>query len=166
MDNNWISESVILSAANIKPDSGLSASISLRSELFTLSQQAHNACANPQDAGGFNHAERAAISSRMCSLNHEVQLGNYYSDLVPDSVDEKQIIDTNYRGGGNRRLEAVLEHVDLVTTSPKDASAADIRALENRGISTEDIVRLSQLIAFVNYEIRVVKGIRLMEDVL
>ena len=166
MDNNWISQSVILSAANIKVHSGISASISLRSDLLTLSQQAHNACVNPEDAGGLSHTERAAISSRMCTLNHEIQLGNYYADLIPDSAEEKKIIDTNYCGHGHHRLEAVLRHVDLVTTSPKDASAADIRALEESGISTEDMVRLSELIAFVNYEIRVVKGIRLMDNVL
>ena len=166
MDNDWISESVILSAANIKSGSGLSASISLRSELLTLSQQAHEACGNPEEPGGFSQAERAAISSRMCRLNDEAKLANYYSDLIPNSADETKIININYLGGGNRRLGAILRHVDLVTTSPKDASEADIRSLENSGISTEDIVRLSELIAFVNYEIRVVKGIRLMEKVL
>ena len=83
-----------------------------------------------------------------------------YSRLTP----LWQIINPRYSGDGDRRVEAILKHTDLVTASPKDASEVDIRKLEDSGISTEDIVRLSELIAFVNYEIRVVKGIRSMEQ--
>ena len=39
-----------------------------------------------------------------------------------------------------------------------------IAALAAAGISEDDIVRLSQLIAFVNYQVRLVTGLRLMED--
>jgi uncharacterized protein YciW len=59
-------------------------------------------------------------------------------------------------------MAAMLRHVDLVTCSPKDATRADIVALQRAGVADADIVRLSQLIAFVNYQVRVVAGLRLM----
>ena len=65
-------------------------------------------------------------------------------------------------GADNARLKAILRHTDLVTCSPKDAVAGDIATLKAAGIKEEDIVRLSELIAFVNYQVRVVAGLRLM----
>ena len=166
MNDDWARESVLLTVAQVQQDSPIFDSLSLRSEIFRLSQQAHKACVNPENVGGFDQAERAAIASRICSLNNEDQLANYYADLIPQSSHAIQIINPSYSGDGDRRLEAILKHTDLVTASPKDASEVDIRKLEDSGISTEDIVRLSELIAFVNYEIRVVKGIRSMEQLL
>ena len=49
---------------------------------------------------------------------------------------------------------------------PKDATASDIAALKNAGIPEDDIVRLSELIAFVNYQVRVLAGLRLMAEAL
>ena len=52
-----------------------------------------------------------------------------------------------------------------MTLSPKDAKEDDISALKSAGLDDADIVRLSELIAFVAYQIRVVIGLRLMAEV-
>lgn len=49
--------------------------------------------------------------------------------------------------------------------NPKNASSKDIEALVNAGVPEDDIVRLSELNAFVSYQIRVVAGLRLMAEV-
>ena len=55
---------------------------------------------------------------------------------------------------------AILSHVDLVTTRPRDATQADIAALRGAGVTEPDIVRLSQVVAFVNYQVRVIAGLQ------
>ena len=47
-------------------------------------------------------------------------------------------------------------------TGLKSIAAADISALKDAGISEDDIVRLSELTAFVNYQARVSRGLRLL----
>jgi len=49
-----------------------------------------------------------------------------------------------------------------VTSDTKSVVADDIAALTAAGVSEDDIVRLSELIAFVNYQARVVVGLQLM----
>ena len=67
--------------------------------------------------------------------------------------------------GSNRkrlgsRLAAALEHAHLLLFHPRDASPAALEALRNAGWSMSDIVTLSQLAAFLTFQIRVVQGLR------
>ncbi|AOJ27802.1 CMD domain-containing protein [Burkholderia seminalis] len=54
-----------------------------------------------------------------------------------------------------RRLGAILAHAKRVTLAPVDARAADLDALKSAGLTTPGIVALSQLVAFVAYQLRV-----------
>jgi CMD domain protein len=58
------------------------------------------------------------------------------------------------------RLGAALAHAHLLVFRPRDASSAALQALLNAGWSTDDIVTLSQLVAFLSFQIRVVTGLR------
>jgi CMD domain protein len=58
------------------------------------------------------------------------------------------------------RLEAALVHAHLLVFRPRDASSAALQALLDAGWSTTDIVTLSQLVAFLSFQIRVVTGLR------
>jgi len=57
------------------------------------------------------------------------------------------------------RLAAPLEHAHLLVFRPRDASPAALQALIDAGWSTSGIVTLSQLVAFLSYQIRVVTGL-------
>jgi len=70
-----------------------------------------------------------------------------------------------FDGGDDARAKAILRHTDLVTLNPKEATPDDVLALRTAGLDDADIVRLSELIAFVSYQIRVVAGLRLMAEV-
>jgi len=58
------------------------------------------------------------------------------------------------------RLSAALEHAHLLVFRPRDASPAALQKLLDAGWSTTDIVTLSQLVAFLSFQIRVVAGLR------
>lgn len=60
------------------------------------------------------------------------------------------------------RLAAALEHAHLLVFRPREASPAALQALLDAGWSTSDIVTLSQLVAFLTFQIRVVAGLELL----
>ena len=91
-----------------------------------------------------------------------MSVGTASSTCTTKATGDALIADSSHDGADNVRLKAVIRHTDLVTRSPKDAVAGDIAALKAAGITEDDIVRLSELIAFVNYQVRVVAGLRLM----
>lgn len=58
------------------------------------------------------------------------------------------------------RLSAALEHAHLLVFHPRDASAAALQSLLDAGWTSTEIVTLSQLVAFLAFQIRVVAGLR------
>ena len=64
------------------------------------------------------------------------------------------------RGTGPPRLAAILRHVSLVATAPATATQADLEALRTAGLGPRDIVAITQIVAFVSYQVRVVAGMR------
>ncbi len=57
------------------------------------------------------------------------------------------------------RLPAAFEHTHMLVFHPRDAAAPALQALLDAGWSTTDIVTISQLVAFLSYQIRVVSGL-------
>jgi len=60
------------------------------------------------------------------------------------------------------RLAAALEHAHLLVFRPRDAAAADMKALLTAGWSETGIVTFSQLVAFLSFQVRVVTGLRVL----
>ena len=58
------------------------------------------------------------------------------------------------------RLAAAFDHMHLLVFHPRDATPAALQALLAAGWSTTDIVTLSQIAAFLSFQIRVVAGLR------
>jgi CMD domain protein len=58
------------------------------------------------------------------------------------------------------RLPAALEHAHLLVFRPRDATPAAMQALLAAGWSSTAIVTLSQLVAFLSFQVRTVAGLR------
>jgi CMD domain protein len=58
------------------------------------------------------------------------------------------------------RLAAAFEHMHLLVFHPRDAAPPALQALLDAGWSTTDIVTLSQIVAFLSFQVRVVAGLR------
>ena len=56
-------------------------------------------------------------------------------------------------------LSAALEHAHLLLFRPRDASPEAMRALEGAGWSATGIVTLSQLVAFLSFQVRAAHGL-------
>ena len=63
------------------------------------------------------------------------------------------------------RLAAALEHAHMLVFHPRDAEPAALQALLDAGWPTTDIVTLSQIVAFLSFQIRVVTGLRTLAAV-
>ena len=60
------------------------------------------------------------------------------------------------------KLAAALEHAHLLVFRLRDASPRALQALIDAGWTTNGIVTLSQLVAFVAFQIRVIAGLGLL----
>jgi len=58
------------------------------------------------------------------------------------------------------RLAVAFEHVHLLVFHPRDATPEALQGLLDAGWSTTTIVTLSQIVAFLSFQIRVVVGLR------
>lgn len=59
---------------------------------------------------------------------------------------------------GNK-LSAALEHAHLLVFRPRDASKAALQALVDAGWSTPAVVTISQLVAYLAFQVRIVEGL-------
>jgi CMD domain protein len=64
------------------------------------------------------------------------------------------------------RLAAAFDHMHLLVFHPRDAAPAALQALLDAGWSATGIVTLSQIAAFLSFQIRVVAGLRALAGTL
>ena len=155
---------VVLELAGIEPGSRLAGAVAKRADIFELTQTTHDAAITPSDPGGLSHGMRAALACRIARLAANADLERHFRallDRVGASAVERRFADLDF-SGEDRRTSALIRHADLIACDPKSATGGDIRLLGEAGVSDPDIVRLSELVAFVSYQIRVVAGLKLM----
>jgi uncharacterized protein YciW len=129
-----------------------------RPDFVRYSQGSYDVLIVPQNPGGLSLTERAAAAWRIATLNGDAGLTAHYRGLVPAATMSILSEGTPLPP----RLATILAHVERVATAPGAAAPEHLRALEAVGLSARDIVALSQLIAFVSYQVRVLAGMRLL----
>lgn len=156
---------ITVGLCGVRADEALSDVICGRADILSLTQLTHDAALLPIDPGGLSHAERAAIAARIAEHNKDAAFVGHFTELLAKAGingNTAKLMDIAFDGGDDQRLRALARHTDLVAASPRDATGDDITLLKDAGLSEADIVRLSELIAFVSYQIRVATGLRLM----
>lgn len=61
-----------------------------------------------------------------------------------------------------QRLSALLAHAHMLVFHPRDAGSPALAALQKAGWSTSEIVTVSQIVAFLSFQIRAAHGLRLL----
>lgn len=64
----------------------------------------------------------------------------------------------------DRRLTAALEHTHLLVFRPREAAPEALARLAEAGWDASEIVTLSQLVAFLSFQIRVVEGLSSLKE--
>jgi CMD domain protein len=119
------------------------------------------------------YAERLAGSGASAALKEavdaaiaEATTSGPYGRYPAGPLSREDTVGLSYRVGVatrqalGPRLAAAFEHVHMLVFHPRDAAPAALQALLDAGWSTTDIVTLSQIVAFLSFQIRVVIGLR------
>ncbi|WP_176084483.1 CMD domain protein [Martelella sp. HB161492] len=147
-------------------DAELTALRQKREKIKALTQASHDAALRPKDPGNFSYGLRAVLSARMAGLWKAEDLVVHYRALLAETGENglEALADPGFAPEGDPRLATILAHVDLITLSPKQATRANVEKLYAVGLSDRDIVTLASLIAFVNYQVLVVAGLKMLRD--
>jgi CMD domain protein len=160
---------IIEELAGVRFGSPLARALLARMDIMKLSQASYDAIIRPRKPGGVSHAERAALAARMARQNADETLAEHYIGKLQEACADPTLNEPVSAGEiadyGNR-LNTMVRHMDLLTREPSKAARTDITALKDAGISEPDIVRLSELAAFVNYQVRVIAGLKMLRGML
>ena len=131
-------------------------------------QGSHDVLITPVDPAGVSLIERAVVALRVASIERDAALvAHYRARLAAVDADRTAVAagEGGAADGVPPRLAAILDHVSLVTTAPASASKARLDALRQAGLAPRDIVTITQIVAFVSYQVRVVAGLRALAQV-
>jgi CMD domain protein len=119
-------------------------------------------------ASGASAALRRAIDAAIAAAKGQGPYGAYPAGPLSreDTAGPTHHVAPEIRGVLGTRLAAAFEHMHLLVFHPRDAAPAALRALLDAGWSTTDIVTLSQLAAFLSFQVRVVAGLRTLAGTL
>jgi CMD domain protein len=107
---------------------------------------------------------RYVVAVRVASHTGSTAVVDWYANLASEAgVAEATIEQARDVAGSwsdSTPLASAIRHADLLTTRPADATREDLEALKAAGYSPAGIVSLSQVIAFVSYQLRLAAGLR------
>jgi CMD domain protein len=119
---------------------------------------------SPESAAAFPTADRFVIAVRVASFTGSTAAVEWYSSLAADAGVPAETLaratDTSTTWDGSAPLDVAIRHADLLTTSPSNAGPEHLQALKEAGFSPAGIVSLSQIVAFVSYQVRLIAGLR------
>ena len=183
---------VIDQLAGIPPGSALDQARRQREQARVHAQASHDLLLLPADPGGFAVAERWAVAAFVAALHNQAEAAAYYgqglASRAPDLAGKVAAAATRGQATGPHgaypagplsredtpapgfaadaalgpRLAAALEHAHMLVFHPRDAAQDHLQRLVDAGWSTPAIVTLSQLVAFLSFQIRAVAGFRAM----
>jgi CMD domain protein len=115
-------------------------------------------------ASGASAELRHAIDTAIAAATGQGPYGSYPAG----PLSRENTTGPNHRVAGETRpalgarLAAAFDHMHLLVYHPRDAAPPALQALLDAGWSTTDIVTLSQIAAFLSFQIRVVAGLRVL----
>lgn len=138
-----------------------------RPEFVDGAEICRHAVLSPAKDQGLPQGLRFALAARMARLNRDDALTAIYDqgleNIGPDGSQAK-IAAGNTPETADILLAAILRHCDLITLDPGRSTKADIERLTAAGLTNPQIVALSELIAFVNFQTRITAGLRLLGE--
>lgn len=160
---------IINQLAGITDDSPIGTLRASRDATFGAAAGSYRELITPDDPGGFTVEMRDAVALRIALIERSPSVEAHHRErLAGHNVSAEFIGAIEAFPDGSSSLDpklvAALAHTDLLTRSPRDASPEAIDALKKAGFGVRDIISLSQLIAFVSYEVRLLSMMRILGE--
>ena len=156
----WRASAVV--SSGVRQGTAAGAALEQRANILEMTQATEDAVLRPTEPGAWSHELRAALAGRIARLNGSEALVAHYGAMA-DGSPLAQFADPTSRST-REPLATVLTFVDDVATKPKDITGDDIKGLQSAGIADADIVRLTELVAFMAYHVRLAAGLRLLAE--
>lgn len=135
--------------AGIAPGSALAEARLIRDAATEHSQGSYDVLFSPAAGQGLSRDVRLALAQQIARWHGEERLADHYASELngrqPDAA-----------------LQPLQDHAELLTFKPAAAEPAHLRQLAAAGFSPDAIVTLSQLVAFVSFQSRLLRGYRLL----
>ncbi|MDX8449393.1 CMD domain-containing protein [Mesorhizobium captivum] len=152
-------------AAGLSPEDALFATRRFRPEFVQGAEECRLSVLRPANDQGLAPNLRVALARRMAALNADpILMAEYDVQLAQLGPTEQLLGLARGETDLEEPLATIARHVDLITLTPKKADASHIVLLAQAGLNNPQIVALSELIAFVNFQTRVATGLRLMRS--
>ena len=178
---------VIDHLAGLAPSSPLAALRNVRLQAREQAQASYAALFESSELADMSRAERFAVAAFVALLHDDAGIAGFYAAALGGLADPIAAEAAAARATGPYgaypagplsaentegpvwhsanpaippRLAAALGHAHMLVFHPRDAAPAHLQALIDAGWSTTGIVTLSQLVAFLAFQIRAVTGLR------
>jgi CMD domain protein len=149
--------------AGLSPDAPLALLRRQRPDVVRHLQGSDEAIFAPRDDGGLSASERAAVALRVAVLLRDARLQEHYRTRLASLDGDGRLASSDAATNvADPRWRAVLAHVDRVTTDPDSARHEHIDGLLAAGQTPRAVLALSQLIAYVNFQSRVLAGLNML----
>jgi len=151
--------------AGLAPGSVLAELRRQRADVVRHMQASDAALFCPSENGGLTRAERLAVAVRIAQLLGNGRLEEHYrARLARAAPGDPEAAQGAKLGPAppdlfQDRWQAILAHAERVTTSPDTAQREHIDRLQALGLSPRAVVALSQVIAYVNFQSRVLAAL-------
>jgi alkylhydroperoxidase domain protein/CMD domain protein len=166
---------VLNALAGIRDGTPLAALRLQRADATTHAQGSYAALFHTAETGGLSHLERFAAALRVASLHaSRPAVEHFRSGLRAAGAGQRIVAEVEAQPDQRAphgpdldqvvspRLQAILKHADLLSLRPVRATADDLQLLAFAGLSTREIVSLSQVIAFTSFFTRVLTTLQLL----
>jgi uncharacterized protein YciW len=162
-DNTDVWHSTAVAASGATANSSAGPVLERRANILQMTQATEDAVLRPTEPGAWPHALRATLAGRIARLNGSDALAARYSAMA--GATEYAPLEVFGARSSDDKLAACLVFVDQVATAPKDIAADDIKILQAANIADADIVRLTELVAFMAFQVRLTAGLALLAEI-
>lgn len=115
-------------------------------------------------AAALSLADRGLVAVRVASHTGSGAAADWYAGIAAAAGADAEAIsgarDVSRPWTEPTRIAAAIRHADMLATRPVAAQPSHIAALKEAGFSPAGIMSLSQVVAFVSYQVRLIAGLR------
>lgn len=159
---------VINQLAGIAPDSQLAHLRTQRPDITRYAQGSYETLFEPDDPAGVSRYERELIALRIATLTATPALAPWHEQRLRGLGASDEVIAAVERFPNSAALSAretaLLKHADHVASAPASSTKEQLDALTVVGLGPRDIVTISQLIAFLSFQVRTLAGLRILAE--
>jgi len=137
-----------------------------RDKVVAATQGSYDALFDPA-LPGLTLAERLLVALYAARLTPSHELAAHYRARLADAGADARLVDAVACGNpediADPRLRAMLAFTRTLIEKPVEGDRSALQALPAAGLSTPAVVTLSQLIAFLSYQVRLVAGLNALK---